>query len=65
MFHIYFTEIYTFMGKFTQWSRAMVWAEHPGFILSSVTDSLQKPGETMCPSKQNGDNNHSYQTDVQ
>lgn len=29
----------------------MVWAEHPGFILSSVTDSLQKLREIMCLSK--------------
>lgn len=47
-------------GNFTQWSRAVVWAEHPGLNPSSATDSLQKFGEIMYPSEQNGGNNHSY-----
>lgn len=34
--------------KFSQQSRATVWAEHPGFIPSSVTDSLQKLGENRA-----------------
>lgn len=64
MFHVHCPETYTSPGKFSQWSGAVVWAEHPGLNPSSVTDSLQKSGEIVCPSEQNGDNNHSYLGDV-
>lgn len=64
MSHVHCTEKYTSPGEFIECSRALMWATLPGLVPSSAMESWQRSGEILCPSEQNGDDDHPYLGDV-